>query len=241
MTKPAAAFIPAALVLAAGCSQHLYAPPTQVYALDPVHATPAGSANLDLEASSHAQIFDPAFEAASARVRTGVGDNADVSLEAMTGALVAAGDASTANRHLYSGRAGFRVNPNHDAFTFSAGAGGGYAPAGGSFVALDGGISVGYDNCYLVPIVSGSAFVSQPLDARRVDVSDMDPGTTFSTPHRTAGGSIRGGLRLSLSPSSCHAGKQVPWLTAGFDITTLVDATSDAELFGVGAGISIPL
>jgi len=48
-------------------------------------------------------------------------------------------------------------------------------------------------------------------------------------------------LRISLSPSACHAGHQAPWITAGFDVTTLVDATDDQELFGLGLGLELPL
>jgi len=231
----------AALLLSSACSQHLYAPPTQAYALDPVHAQASGTSSLDVEGSTHSQIFDPAFNAANARLHTGIGNDAELSLESMFAGVDAHG-VSMADRHVYAGRAGFRFNPGHGPLTFSTGIGGGYAPAGGGFTAIDGGVSLGYDNCVLVPIASASTFVSQPIDARRVDVTD-DPnaGPTYSIAHRTLGGTIRTGLRLSLSPSECRAGHQVPWLTAGFDVTTLVDATSDAELFGVGAGITIPL
>ena len=229
------------LGLSSACSHHLYAPPTQAYALDPVHAQASGTSSLDLEGSTHAQIFDPAFNAANARLHTGLGNDTELSVESMFAGVNDHGH-SMADRHVYAGRAGIRVNPDHGALTVSTGLGGGYAPAGGGFVALDGGLSLGYDNCVLVPLATASAFVSQPIDARPVDVSDGgDAGSTYSTAHRTVGGTFRTGLRLSLSPSDCRAGKQVPWLTAGFDVTTLVDSTSDAELFGVGAGITIPL
>jgi len=234
--KPAAL-----LVVLTACTQHLYSPPTQAYALAPVHALPGGSRALDLEGSSHSQIFDPAFEAGSARLRTGLGEDAELSVEGMLGA-VADGGPSTADRHVYAGRTAARFNPGHGAISFTTGLGGGYAPAGGSFAALDGGISIGYDNCTLVPIGSVSGFVSQPLSARPVDVTIPDDrSSVYATARRTVGNVVRGGLRLSLSPSACRAGHQVPWLTAGLDVTTLVDATSHAELVGLGVGIELPL
>jgi hypothetical protein len=220
---------------AGGCSQHIYSPPTQAYALGAVHALPIGGRALDLEASTHGQIFDPNFNAGQARYRTGIGDDAELSVEGMIGGVDDHGP-SQADRNVYAGRAGFRVNPSRGPFTVSIGAGGGYAPAGGSFTALDGGVQLGFDNCYLVPVAAVSTFVSQPLDSRPID-----HGPVYSKATRTVGGVVRGGLRLSLSPATCHAGGQAPWLTAGFDVTTLVDSSSDAELFGLGIGLEIPL
>jgi hypothetical protein len=125
--------------------------------------------------------------------------------------------------------------------SFTAGLGGGFAPAAGTFAAIDGGISLGYDNCYVVPVASASVFASQPLEARAVDVT-VDPDRPMtSTPTRTAGATVRTGLRISLSPSACHAHHEVPWITAGFDLTGLVDATSHAQLMGLGAGLTFPL
>jgi hypothetical protein len=231
----------AVLLAATACSQHVYSPPTQAYMLGAVHALPTGGRALDLELSTHGQIFDPNFNAGQARFRTGIGDDAEVSVEGMVGGVDDHGP-STADRNLYAGRAGFRVNPSHGPFTFAVGAGGGYAPAGGSFTALDGGVQVGFDNCYLVPVASASTFVSQPLDAREIDVTDgSDHGPVYTKASRTVGGVVRGGLRLSLSPSECHAGKPSSWLTAGFDVTTLVDATDNAEMFGLGIGLELPL
>jgi hypothetical protein len=230
----------ALLLTATGCSQHLYSPPTQAFALAPVHTLGAADQAVDLDASTHSQIFDPGFDAGSARLRTGIGNDSEVSVEGMA-ATVDDGGPSTANRSVYAGRAAVRVDPNRGPISFNAGIGGGFAPAAGSFAAIDGGISIGYDNCYIVPVAAVSTFVSQPLAARSVDVSVDDTKPMYSTPHRTAGGTFRGGLRISLSPSSCHAGHEAPWLTAGFDVTSLVDASSHAELLGVGAGVTIPL
>ena len=230
----------AALVLAAGCSQHVYSPPTQAFAILPVHATGTGEAVLDLDASTHSQVFDPGYDAASARIRAGLGNDTEVSVEAMQ-AYVNAGGPSPANRNVYAGRAALRFNPLHGAFSFNVGAGGGFAPASGSFAAIDGGLSVGYDNCYVVPMASYSMFVSQPIDPKPVDVSEDSAGETFSTPSRTAGGTFRTGIRISLSPDSCRARREVPWITAGFDFTSLIDATSNAQFMGAGVGLTIPL
>jgi hypothetical protein len=89
-------------------------------------------------------------------------------------------------------------------------------------------------------VVQGSAFVSQPIAPRAVDVSDDDIMVT-DTPATTWGATVRGGLRLSLSPSACRRGEPGSWVYAGFDITGVRDHDSDDSLFGVGLGLSIPL
>ncbi|MEO8845134.1 MAG: hypothetical protein ABI591_24660 [Kofleriaceae bacterium] len=241
MKLAAALQIVAAAVLAAGCSQHLYSPPTQAYALAPVTTLGPNDKALDLDGSTHSQIFDPGIETGTARLRTGIASDAEVSVEG-TAARVNDSGPSTANRDFYTGRTGVRVNPGHGPLSWNAGIGGGFSPSAGTFAALDGGVSIGYDNCYVVPIAAASMFVSQPLAARAVDVTvDRDKPVMYSTPERTGGGTVRGGLRISLSPDTCHAGHQAPWITAGFDLTTLVDSTSHAELFGAGVGVTLPL
>jgi hypothetical protein len=235
--KPSAALV---LLAASACSQHLYSPPTQVYAVAPVHTLDADQRAVDIDGSTHSQVFDPGYDAGSARLRAGVGNDTELSLEAMS-AIVNSNSISNAARDVYAGRAGMRINPDHGVLSFTAGLGGGFAPAAGSFAAIDGGISAGYDNCYVVPVASASVFASQPLEARPVDVT-VDPDKPMtSTPTRTAGATFRTGLRVSLSPSACHAHHEAPWLTAGFDVTTLVDATSHAQLMGLGAGLTFPL
>jgi hypothetical protein len=229
----------AAVLVLAGCSQKVYSPPSQAYGLGPIAALAPGRQALDIEISRHAEIFDPPINAGTGRIRAGIGDNTEVSFE---GAAMFVEDSgpSNADRTLYSGRAGIRNNPNKSGFSYFGGLGGGYAPSGGTFVAADAGISVGYDNCVLVPVAQASGFVSAPLAPRPIDVTDSGP-MQYDTPERTVGGVVRGGLRLSLSPSRCRAGDQVGWLSLGMGTTTLVDSDSDATLIGIGLGIEVPL
>ncbi len=229
----------APLLVASACSQRVYSPPSQTFALGGIRSLEAGQNALDLEVSSHSQIFDPAVVALDGRWHAGIGDNAEASVEGTAHRVDDSGP-STADRTFYSGRAGLRVNPGRSGATFFAGAGGGFAGAGGGFASADSGIALGIDNCYVVPVVQGSAFISQPLQPTPIDVSDGDTAAT-DTPQRTIGVVVRGGLRVSLSPSRCRAGEQVPWITLGFGGTTLADADDSATLMGAGLGIQIPL
>ena len=229
-----------ALLLAAACSQRVYSPPSQLFAVTPIAALPEAKQALDIDLSSHADIFDPALHAGAGRLRHGLGDNTEASVEGTVAALADNGP-STANRSLYTGRAGIRTNPGAGAITFFAGAGGGYAPSGGTFAALDAGVVVGIPNCTFVPTFQASGYVSEPLDPRPIDVTDDARYPEYDTPTRTVGGVLRGGVRISLAPSLCRRGEQAPWLVAGVGVTKMMDADSEASIPGAGIGIEIPL
>jgi hypothetical protein len=226
-------------LLASACSQQVYSPPAQAFALSPVHSLGDRHAALELEASRHAEIFDPAIHVVDGRYRRGIGNNAELSLEGAAHQVEANGT-SKAAREFYSGRAGISVTPDAGDARLFAGAGGGFASAGGEFVAVDSGFTIGVDNCVLVPTFTVAGFASQPINAKPIDVSDDEYYET-DTPAFTFGGVLRGGLRLSLSPSKCRAGEDVPWISAGMGVTTLSDFDSHAALIHIGLGVEVPL
>lgn len=241
MTKLALLGALATALPSTGCSQHVFSPPAQAFSGNGIRSLDDGQRAVDLEVSRHAEIFDPDILSGGARFRTGIGDHSEASLEGSVYG-VEDGGPSKADRRIYAGRAGVRTNPKAGPFAIFGGIGGGYAPSGGSFVTADGGISVGYVNCYVTPMASASAFVSNPVGARPVDVSESDDHMAVtSTARFTVGSVIRVGLRIAMSPSRCRAGKQIPWLTTGIDVTTMVDRTSDSTLGGLGLGLEIPL
>jgi hypothetical protein len=231
--------IAAVMLLASACSQQVYSPPAQAFALSPVHALGDKHAALELEGSRHSEIFDPAIFVLDSRYRRGIGDNAEISLEGAVHGVEASGT-SKAARDFYSGRAGISVSPDAGDARLFAGAGGGFAREGGQFVAVDSGFTIGVDNCVLVPTFTVAGFASQPINAKPIDVSDDEYYKT-DTPAFTVGGVLRGGLRLSLSPSKCRAGEDVPWLSAGMGVTTLSDFDSNAALIHIGLGVEVPL
>ncbi len=218
-------------IVLVGCSHRVYSPPSQAFGLGPVTAISEGAQTVDVELASHAQIFDPALLSGAARLTHGVGRRTEVTGEGTA--------YSVEGRQIYAGRAGVRHSPGEDLALF-AGAGGGYAPIAGGFTSLDAGLSVGIHNCVLVPVLQGSAFVSQPIAPRAVDVSDSDVMQT-DTPATTFGATVRGGLRLSLTPSECRRGEPGTWLYAGFDVTGVKDHDSEDSLVGLGIGLSVPL
>lgn len=228
-----------AMLLASACSQQVYSPPAQTFAVSPVHSLAAQRAALEIDASRHAQIFDPAIDVIDGRYRRGIGEGAEISLEGAAHQVEANGT-SKAARDFYSGRAGISVSPDAGDARLFAGAGGGFAREGGQFIAVDSGFTLGVDNCVLVPTFTVAGFASQPINAKPIDVSDDEYYTT-DTPAFTVGGVLRGGLRLSLSPSACRAGDDVPWISAGLGVTTVSDFDSNAALIHIGLGVEVPL
>ena len=232
----------AAVFFVTACSQHVYSPPTQAFALQPIAALPQDRQAVDLEVSRSAQIFDPAIDAGTARLRSGVGNNTEISVEGTAFDVRDTGP-STANRTFYAGRAGMRFNPERGAFSLSAGVGGGYSSAAGMFAAIDAGAAVGYENCVVVPIAQVTGYASTPLGtARSVDVTeDSDNPPVYSTPQSTVGVEVRGGLRIALDRAACRLGQPASWLTAGAGLTTMVDSTANATLMTIGLGLTVPL
>lgn len=229
------------LVTLAACSQNVYSPPAQTFAVTPIHVLAPDQKAVDAEVSSHSEIFGPSINAFDARYRTGVGANTEVSVEGAAHVIDDRGP-SMADRSFYSGRVGARVNPAKGGVTFFAGGGGGHGNAGGEFVSADAGMAFGFENCYVVPIFQVSGFVSQPLDPHPIDVSDeTDMPREFDTPSTTVGGTMRGGLRVSLSPARCHQGEQIPWITLGLGMTSVSDHDSHDVLMGAGVGVEFPL
>lgn len=229
----------AVAVLLAACSQQVYSPPAQTFAVSPVHSLADQHAALEVDASRHATVFDPTIDAIDGRYRRGIGENAEVSFEGAAH-VVEANNASRAARDFYSGRAGISVSPDAGDARLFAGAGGGFAREGGQFISVDTGFTIGVDNCVLVPTFTVAGFASQPINARPIDVSD-DEYYTEDTPSFTVGGVLRGGLRLSLSPSKCRAGDDVPWISAGLGMTSVSDFDSNDAYIHIGLGVEVPL
>lgn len=225
-------------LLLAACSQRVYSPPTQAFGVGPVTSLPSGGRSFDIEVAGHSQVFDPKLLSGAARYNESIARRTDVSVEGTMFRLASTGS-SHEDPDVYAGRVGLRHSPGEDLALF-AGTGGGYSPAGGSFVSADGGIGVGIDNCVVVPVAQVSGFISQPLDAHPIDVSEGDVMTT-DTPSRTLGVTARGGVRVSLTPAACRRGETGTWVYAGLDYTAVTDTDTQDELFGIGLGLSVGL
>jgi len=85
----------------------------------------------------------------------------------------------------------------------TGGVGGGFAPAAGSFAAFDLGGIASYPNCYVIPLVAPSAFVSVPFAARTVtfDNGNMSKAAT------SYGFGLAAGVEIPLDRARCREGR----------------------------------
>jgi hypothetical protein len=210
---------------------------------------PSAQSGVAAFAGAHGAVFGPTAGSAALRYRRGLPRS--VELEASgTAFIIARGDlAVPAHRGIYAGRASFRYQPA-SFFSFGAGLGGGFSPAGGAFLGPDIGFTFAYENAYVVPFIAHRGGISAPVAARLVDLSDGDdpPGTDVSRAVTTYGFTTRAGVRVPLGQW-----RSVTWalplnLFLATGMTWLVDgrAAEDPDhdnlgLFDVVGGIELLL
>jgi hypothetical protein len=228
-------------VLGAGCSQNVYSPPARPFPLESARTSGTGHTGVDVTASAHANLFGPSLVAMSVRGRQGVTEQIDVTVDGSAARVDEESVAGT-ERDIYFGRVGAKYNPDHSVIAFTAGAGGGYAPAGGAFVAGDLGVVIAFENCHFVPFVSLTGFASQPLAPRPIDVTTPDDDQrVMDTPSTTLGSFLTFGARVPLVPLRCKRRQPHPAIVFGMGRTTVQDRDARDELLSLGIGIDMDL
>jgi hypothetical protein len=140
-----------------------------------------------------------------------VADGVEVNGEASYAHLIQDGHPEI-SRSLYTAHVGTKVGNRYAAAT--AGIGGGFAPAGGGFTALDVGGIVAYDNCYVVPFLAPSLLLSAPIGAKTVDFGE---GRT-STAKTSYGFGAGAGVEIPLARERCRADKTPARLQLGANL-----------------------
>jgi len=226
------ALLPTCLTL--GCDHHAFSPPARALPLETVAPLSAGATGIQLEGGGHEEAaWGPSLVSGTARVRHGVGEDTDLSVEATV--LHVMGQ-STAGTNPDAGMA--RVGVKHRVLPFlslTAGVGGG-GSAGGGFVSPDIGAIVAYENPYVVPFFAMRGTLSQPIAARPINTTGVgDTMTYINTPELTwiYGGTV--GLRIPLWPHERVSGS----LIGGVGITMLNDRVEDAGYVSASGGAEV--
>ena len=175
-----------------------------------------GQQMVDAELSRSGQLFDPTIDATALRLRSGLATNTEVSAEGtMSHRRREVGQRHVdGNRDFYAGHVGIRHNPGAGIISVSAGVGGGYAPGGGRFAAVEAGLALGYENCLRGADHAGLGLASSPVGTAKTDRRERRlrlGGPSRRPPQRTArGGVARGGLRIVLDHDACkhHASQR---------------------------------
>lgn len=199
------------------CSYHLLSPPSRAVPLESPAVLPEGTHAVAIESSLSSSVFEPDVLAGAVRYRRGLSSQLDGSVDLTLMHLLRRPSDVSAWPQAYALRAGlkYQVAP---ILSLMAGLGAGGSAAGG-FVSPDLGLSLGYENPYLVPFVQLRGFASLPVAARRVYLGTEDDADRFSTPQPTWGASGTLGLRVPLAPGpAAHS------IAIGVAVTPLCDA-----------------
>lgn len=226
------------LLAASGCSAHVFSPPANIAPMESVAVTPTDETRLAGFVTSQKLDFGPHTTTLSARVKQGLGHNFEAGLDANFTAF----DTSQAKNEDLAGQVGSaRINgkwsPIGNYFALTAGFGAG-THTGGQFIAPDLGIVLAYENQYLIPYANVSAFLSQPLNAKPVDISYSDDDSAkplIQTPDTTWGATWTLGVKL---PLTNVAGLPfAPYF--GLTGVALWDDTKNTRVAGFSGGIDV--
>ena len=237
-------WIALSVAVATGCTAHVYAPPSRMAALDGPSLVGEGKTEVSGQFGLGVQVLGSGYHAGGVQVRHGISEQVEVTGNASYFAVSGRrdGDLSPnaaepdATYHpeeetwfLYAGRVGMKWSPpevgGHVAI-FS-GIGGGYSDAGG-FVSTDLGVSVGYNNAYVVPFAAVGGFISVPVGSKAIDISDNGKASVMQTAQFTYGGQGLVGLRGEIA---VQEGQHVSWML-GATTTLLMDSEQRDGFWG---------
>jgi hypothetical protein len=231
----------AAVLLLAACSQRVYSPPARGLALESPKTVGYGQTAIQVAGGMAGAAFGPGLVVGDLSVRHGTRPDLDLvgDLSVMS---VTDESAAGTDPNIFAARVGAKIRPEEWPVALLVGIGGGYAPAGGTYVAVDSAVVVGWENCVLVPFASTGLMASVPLEPRAIDVTLPGQMTAvMATPEPTYGWSVGVGLRLILSPARCNAGLSSVSLVATGGGTKLWDTHGSDGFGALGLGIEFPL
>lgn len=220
-----------------GCYAHLYSPPARVDALEGAKPVEHGRTSVGASAGTHGEVFGFDATTVSVRARHGVSDHAEVGFDANLARLNENDAATPVDPNIWSARVGGKLAPAalHDYAAVIGGVGAGTS-AGGKFISPDVGLVLAFENPYLVPFASIDGFVSQPIDARPVDISTTDEGagTHVAKAQRTWGATAAAGLKV---PIDIGRSRVAPY--AGMSLTRMTDGEEPTGVIGASAGVDV--
>ena len=224
-----------------GCSYELASPPARMVMLNAARTVRPGETVGGVKGAGHLAMFEPGAAVASAGVRHGVAAGIELDAEA-TWAYVVWDEAPKINRNIYAARAGLKASNPRGWAALLGGVGGGYAPAGGGFGAIDLGGVLSHPNCYVVPFGGGQLFVSEPIGAKRVTLPrevEGNPMPTSSSADRTYGFALATGIEIPLDHARCREGLTPARLQLGFSMNVLDRGEYDSPYVAAGFAIGV--
>jgi hypothetical protein len=220
-----------------GCNAHVYSPPARVAPMESSKPVARGQTSGGVAAGTGSAIFGVETHNATARVRHGVTDHSELGVDANLMVVDDSEAAAEVNPYIWSARVGgkWAPQPLQDHLGLVYGVGGGTS-AGGQFISPDVGVVAAFENPYLVPFVSANGFVSEPINAQPVDVSNKDQGegTKVMTAKTTWGATFAGGLKWPIVVGGSTVAPIV-----GLSHTLVTDGDEDTEVTGLSVGADV--
>lgn len=198
-----------AMASTSACTTHLFSPPARMIPLETVATLPAGRAGVAVEGGIGGGIFGPGVTMGTVRLRRGLVENLDVSVEGNLLILDWAHLAPSAHLGVKWRAASF--------LAVTMGLGGGASEASG-FLSPDLGLTFAYENPYFIPFFTARIWTSSPFAVRTLTLPINDNegamtaqfrtaftfGTTLTVGFRVpvatdANGFVRGALALGVS------------------------------------------
>ncbi len=195
-----------AIFLSAGCSPSLSSPAAHAFHFASPASNGAGRTTFTAGVGAGGEAFGPGIASAEAQVRRGVADFVDLGASATAAVVVGDDLADPPHRGIYGLRAFTHYNVVPRWLALHVGVGGGASAAGGYF-APDLGLTLGYENEYVVPYLYGSVLGSVPvtkptLDVRLADDTNEDLRRAYAT----VGSHFGAGLRVPVGPRESPVG-----------------------------------
>ena len=220
--------------LLTACTPHAYSPPARTIPLEAPASIGLGRTGVQVEGGLGTIVFGASYVHASARVRHGVQEQTDISVEGSFVHFLDTGDDLEGASHLgiYSGRFGVKhaFSP-HVAVATGIGGGG---SAGGAFISPDVALILGYENPYCVPFVSGRLAVSIPVAPREV-VLEASSMPIVGTPDVTGSFALISGMRIPLARDDINAGA----LSVGMAWVQMWDRQQANAFFSAQLGLEL--
>lgn len=241
MRWPAILVLCGTSLLLGGCSHHVFSPPARGPTLRSVRTLPVGATAVQATAHFQGALFGPEVSGGSVAVRRGLHPQVEIAADASFFTVTESTGAGV-DRSIYAARVEGRFNPQRNRFfALFSGIGGGYAPAGGGFVSADFGLTLAFENCYVVPFASIAALVSAPIDAREVDTRRApEDEPRLSRARTTFGAQSSWGVRLPIGGYRSCPRQVAPFALVIAGATTYLDDGEEQETFmGFSGGVEL--
>lgn len=161
-------------VIGTGCATTLPSPPIQTAPHDAPGTVGAGITEVALGGGLDTSVFNGSLAYGSATIRHGITESTELDARVTAGRIAHVNDDAVNPRlGVFALRLGFARDLVPDILMAFAGIGGGVTGAGG-YVGMDYGLSLGFDNRYVVPFVSASMSLSTPVTRVTIDFTQED-------------------------------------------------------------------